>query len=354
MNVAKKIWIDLDNSPHVPFFKPIIDKLTENGYSVLLTASDCSQTCGLADLTGLHYKRIGRHHGKNKFVKVCGLLYRAFQLIPTVVKDKPCLAVSHGSRAQLIAAKILGISSVVITDYEYAQMLPLTYPNWVIVPEVINFSRIKINENHIFKYPGIKEDVYVPNFKPNPNIKGTLGLNENDLIITVRPPATDAHYFVSESAELFEAVMDYLIHEPRTKLVVLPRNERQSQLIRKIYQEWISNGKIVIPHGVIDGLNLVWYSDLVISGGGTMNREAAALGVPVYSIFRGKIGDVDRYLSESGRLVLIECLEDIKTKISLKKRHIPQHFNKVNENTLNSIVGHISKMANKAHKNAKN
>ena len=347
MNVTrkKKIWVDLDNSPHVPFFKPIIDKLIEDGYSVLLTARDCSQTCRLADLTGLHYKRIGRHHGNNKFIKICGLLYRAFQLIPTVVKEKPCLALSHGSRAQLIAAKILGMSSVAIMDYEYGKMLPLAYPNWVIVPEVINCSRIKIDENHILKYPGIKEDVYVPNFKPNPDIIKELGLDRNDLIITIRPPATDAHYFVPQSEELFEAVMDFLIHEQSVRLVILPRYEKQLQFIRKMYQEWILNGKVVIPNDVIDGLNLVWFSDLVISGGGTMNREAAALGVPVYSIFRGKIGDVDQYLSEAGRLVLIECIDDIKTKIQLKKRYIPEYFDKVNAKTLNSIVGYIKQIA---------
>src|SRR3989338_1066171 len=344
----RKIWIDLDNSPHVPFFKPIIEKLTETGYSILLTARDCSQTCRLADLAGLHYKKIGRHHGKNKFIKLCGLFYRAFQLISTVVKDKPSLALSHGSRAQLITAKFLGIPSIVILDYEYTQSLPLIYPDWAIVPEVITHSEIKNNKCHILKYPGIKEDVYVPNFKPNPNIKEQLGLHGNDLIITDRPQATDAHYFVPQSGELFEAVMDFLIHEQNVRLVLLPRNEKQSELIRKTYQEWIVNEKIVIPNDVIDGLNLIWFSDFVISGGGTMNREAAALGVPVYSIFRGKIGDVDRYLSESGRLILIECIDDIKTKIPLKKRHISQYFYKGNENTLNSIVGYIKKIEDEA------
>jgi predicted glycosyltransferase len=352
-NKNKRIWIDLDNSPHVPFFKPIIEKLTKTGYSVLLTARDCSQTCRLADLAGLHYKRIGRHHGKNKFIKLCGLLYRAFQLIPTVVKDKPSLALSHGSRAQLITAKLLGMSTIIISDYEYARSLPLIYPDWEIVPEVITHSKTKKDKCHILKYPGIKEDVYVPNFKPNPNIKEHLGLHENDLIVTIRPPATDAHYFVSQSEELFEAVMDFLIHEQNARLVLLPRNEKQSELIRKTYQEWIVNEKIVIPNDVIDGLNLIWFSDLVISGGGTMNREASALGVPVYSIFRGKIGDVDRYLSESGRLILIECIDDIKKKIPLKKRHISQYLDKVNENALNSIVGYIKKIADEAYEKSR-
>ena len=73
----KRIWIDLDNSPHVPFFSPIIGELNKLGYEVLLTARDCSQTCGLADLFHLQYKRIGRHYGKHKIFKVAGTVFRA-------------------------------------------------------------------------------------------------------------------------------------------------------------------------------------------------------------------------------------------------------------------------------------
>ena len=97
-------------------------------------------------------------------------------------------------------------------------------------------------------------------------------------------------------------------------------------------------GKIIIPEKVVDGLNLIWNSDLVISGGGTMNREAAALGVPVYSIFRGKIGAVDRYLSENGRLTLIKNIEDIRTKITLVKREQQLAPKQKNNSALKSIV----------------
>jgi predicted glycosyltransferase len=75
-----------------------------------------------------------------------------------------------------------------------------------------------------------------------------------------------------------------------------------------------------MPDKVLNGLDLIWHSDLVISGGGTMNREAAAMGVPVYSIFRGKLGAVDRYLSETGRLSLIQSRADVSAKIKVAKR----------------------------------
>ena len=115
----KKIWIDLDNSPHVPFFKPIIQELNRRGYEVMLTARDCFQVCGLADLFNLHYKRIGRHYGKNKILKVLGLFIRAVELAPTVLRESPDFALSHGSRSQLLLSSILRISSCIMADYEY-------------------------------------------------------------------------------------------------------------------------------------------------------------------------------------------------------------------------------------------
>jgi len=337
----KRIWIDLDNSPHVPFFKPIIEELNNRGYHVMLTARDCSQTCELADLFHLEYKRIGKHYGKNKIVKVAGLVFRAFQLMPAVMREKPDLALSHGSRSKLILASMLGIPSVIIFDYEHATMLPLAHPKWVIVPEVIPDNAIKLDKQHILKYPGIKEDVYVPNFIPDSTVKNKLGLNEDDIVITIRPPATEAHYHNPQSEELFETTINFLGNKENTRLVLLPRNERQETKVRKMWPEFCSDSKIIIPEHVVDGLNLMWYSDLVISGGGTMNREAAALGVPVYSIFRGTIGAVDRYLANAGRLILLESVEDVKTKIVVEQRHRPVRPEDSNNATLQSIVASI-------------
>src|SRR5659263_268820 len=121
--MKKKIWIDLDNSPHVPFFKPIMKELSKKGFQVVLTARDCSQTCALADRNEFRYERIGRHFGKNKILKVLGLLVRALQLMPFALKEKPDLALSHGSRSQLILSWLLGIPSVLIFDYEFVQIV---------------------------------------------------------------------------------------------------------------------------------------------------------------------------------------------------------------------------------------
>jgi uncharacterized protein len=337
-----RIWIDLDNTPHVPFFMPIIKELRRQGFDILLTARDCAQTCGMADLYNLEYKRIGRHYGKNTMIKVAGTLLRAAQLLKELKDPKPILALSHGSRAQLVSASILRIPSMVILDYEHAKAL--VKPNWVMMPEVISYDSVSFDQERILRYPGIKEDVYVPDFHPDPAIKYKLGILKNDILVTIRPPANQAHYHNPESEKLFAEAVNRLGIIPNVCMVILPRNEGQKEEIKKTWSGLFADEKIKIPDQVVDGLNLLWFSDLVISGGGTMNREAAALGVPVYSIFRGKIGDVDKYLSGVGRLIMIESLEDIHQKLKVVKRSIPDEINDLNRATLNSVVQNIQKV----------
>ncbi len=334
----RKIWIDLDNSPHVPFFVPIVEELERRNYSVVITARDCFQVCELANLHGVQYKPIGRHYGKSIPMKLAGLGVRALQLAPTVLAEKPDLALSHGSRSQLLLSTMLGIPSIIICDYEFVRGFEAVRPTCMMFPEIISVESVK---SRIFKYPGIKEDVYVPLFKPDLSIRSELGLSSDDLVVTLRPPANEAHYHNPESETLLEAVFSLLNDHPQTKVVLLPRNQKQETSIRTAWSALFASGKVMVPNHAVDGLNLIWYSDLVISGGGTMNREAAALGVPVYSIFRGKIGAVDRYLATAGRLVMVESVEDVRTKIVLKQRNRPAVPEKGSSETLRSIVDNI-------------
>jgi predicted glycosyltransferase len=340
----KKIWIDLDNTPHIPFFAPIIDELQQRGYSVVLTARDCFQVCGLADLFQFRYTRIGRHYGKHKIMKALGTILRGLQLLPTARREKPDLAISHGSRSQLISASISGIPSVVIFDYEFVKHIPGVSPTWVMVPEMIPDSALNRKKDTVLRYPGIKEEVYVPRFKPDASIKGLLGLDSKALIVTIRPPANEAHYHNPESEKLFAAVLELLDNRPGTQIILLPRNEKQGAAVRKSWPDMFSSGKIIIPGQAVDGLSLIWYSDLVVSGGGTMNREAAALGVPVYSIFRGKIGAIDRYLADNGRMVLLESVEDVKSKIVLQQRHRPSSPESAGTMVLDKIISDVVKI----------
>src|SRR5882762_1999765 len=165
------IWIDLDNSPHVPFFAPIVDELQRRGFSVVLTARDCFQVPELAARLHLRCKLLGRHSGKNKLRKVVGLCFRALQLIPTVLSARPGLAVSHGSRSQLMVSRCLGIPSLLLDDYEFSTAWVVARPTWQLCPEVIPTAAVGGDSKRVLKYPGIKEDVYVSDFVPDPALR---------------------------------------------------------------------------------------------------------------------------------------------------------------------------------------
>jgi uncharacterized protein len=340
-----KIWIDLDNTPHVPFFKPIIRELEERGYTVVLTARDAFQVCELATRANLVCTKVGRHYGKNRFLKLWGLVWRSLQLLPFVLREKPTLGLSHGSRAQILLCNVLRIPTVMIMDYEFAQTPLLLRPRWEIVPEVLlNESLQCRNKDRIRTYQGIKEDVYAPEFRPDPSLRGELHLNGRDVIVTVRPPANEAHYHNPESETFFVAFMNRLCGTAGAKAVLLPRNKAQEAQIRSDWPQWFADSKVVVPTRAVDGLNLLWHSDLVVSGGGTMNREAAALGVPVYSIFRGKIGAVDRQLQREGKMTLIERVEEVQSRIRLESRKKGAQFDGKPRQALRDIVSHVQEI----------
>jgi hypothetical protein len=191
-------------------------------------------------------------------------------------------------------------------------------------------------------YPGIKEDVYTPFFQPNPSLKETLGLQPEHIVVTIRPPATEAHYHNPESEKLLMAVFELLGTHPEVKTVLLPRTHRQEEDLRQARPDLFAAGRIVVPKHAVDGLDLIWYSDLVISGGGTMNREAAALGIPVYSLFRGTMGAVDKHLAETGRLVLLESEQDVHEKLRIEARNKTMASRPTQRETLDAVVNHIS------------
>jgi uncharacterized protein len=341
----KKIWIDLDNSPHVPFFLPIIEQLQKKGHPVLLTARDSYQVRELLNLHQLHCRVVGGHWGKRRILKIVGTCWRVLQLLPIVLKNKPDLAVSHGSRAQIIASFLLRIPSIAIFDYEFTAKLGWVHPTWTFSPQVIPVSDSSYERTHSLQYPGLKEDVYIPQLKVDSSLKRKLGLKEDDLVVTIRPPATEAHYHGPEAEVLLDAALQRLVERRDVRVILLPRNQRQEMALRAKWNQWIDRDKILIPEHAVDGLNLIWLSDLVISGGGTMNREAAALGIPVYSIFRGKIGAVDRYLSDTGRLTLIETVADVHNKIILERRPAVMQVSPGESAALRCIVNGITSIA---------
>ncbi|MGC2639258.1 MAG: DUF354 domain-containing protein [Acidobacteriaceae bacterium] len=346
---VRTVWIDLDNSPHVPLFRPVIQELEKRGYKVVVTARDCFQVRELADLAGLDYRIIGRHYGKNRVAKVAGLGVRVLQLAPFILRARPALSVSHGSRALITLSALLGIRNLTISDYEHCDLRLTNWlgsedKKWFMTPSVIpsaKYERRGMRSDHILNYPGIKEDVYVPFFVPDAKLQTELGFSPNDIVVTLRPPASEAHYHNPESEKLLTAVLDLLEQHPEVKTVLVPRTPKQEQELRSARPDLFASGRIIVPKRALDGLGLIWRSDLVISGGGTMNREAAALGVPVYSIFRGTLGAVDKHLAETGRLVMLESAQDVRDHLKLVRRSRNQAPLPTRRITLDAVVDHI-------------
>ena len=242
-----KIWIDLDNTPHVPFFIPIIRELEKRGHRVVVTARDAFQVCELADRKGLSCLKIGRHYGKNSILKILGLLWRAAQLLPFYTREKPDIALSHGARSQLLLTNILGKPTILISDYEFSKTPLLLKPRWEIVPESLPTEGLHTGAQWIRKYAGIKEDVYAPEFKPDPTLLDELGLGNGDIIVTVRPPANEAHYHNPESELLLDDLMKRICQSSEVRAVLLPRNEQQEKMLRAKHPEWFFGGKAIVP-----------------------------------------------------------------------------------------------------------
>jgi uncharacterized protein len=337
----RSIWIDLDNSPHVPFFLPIIEELRKRDIGIFLTARNTYQVCDLLEFFQLQCKVVGKHYGKHRTLKILGNILRACQLMPSAGWRRPDLAISHGSRAQIVVGKVLRIPTLMMQDYEHSARTGFLEADWILTPEVVPNQAMSRRPDRVMKYPGLKEDVYVPYFRPDPAIREQFRLSPEDLVVTLRPPATEAHYHNPEGDMLFAEAVKFL-DRPHVKAITLPRSHKQHRALCDQWANLIASGRMIIPESALDGLNLIWFSDLVISGGGTMNREAAALGTPVYSIFRGTIGAVDRYLAEQGRLTLIETVADIEKKIMLRPWNRPTNPDCANRPALRSIVDSIT------------
>ncbi len=331
------VWIDIDNTPHVPFFVPIIGRLRSRGHSVVVTARDAY---GVRDLLALHLvdcQVVGRHLGKNRLLKVAGTLARSAQLFLRLRRSRPALAVSHGSRAQMLAARALGVPSMVIADYEH--VTHLMRADYTLVPDVMPRDVAARLSRNVITYPGIKEDVYACAFAPDPHFTaGVIGLDTTRVIVTIRPPATEAHYHNADSDELFAAVIEKVAADPASQAVLLPRSKVQREDVERRYAHLVATQKILIPAKAVGGLDLIWHSDVVISGGGTMNREAAALGVPVFSIFRGRIGAVDRSLAAQGRLTLCESAADVHNIPLVRRTRLVKPGHAASSPALDAIV----------------
>jgi len=303
-----RVWIDLTNSPHVLVMRPVIRALERRGADVVVTARDFAQTLELCERHGIACEAIGHHRGGRLGAKGLGLLSRSTALARWARGRRIDLALGHGSNDVTVAAALLRIPSSTAFDYEWAKVqhtVNCRLARAVVVPDVIPPERLRpygATAKKLRQYPGLKEEYYLADFEPDPAVLSELGLDPARPIAVVRTPPAVSLYHRFENP-LFGSVLDRLRGE---QTVVLPRTPEQRAEL----------GGFIVPEHAVDAQSLVAYADLVISAGGTMNREAVALGTPVWTTFEGRMGAVDEALIAQGRLGRLTRAEDV----ALQKR----------------------------------
>jgi uncharacterized protein len=297
-----RIWIDLTNSPHVLVMRPLIAIMRADGHEVEVTARDFAQTLELCRRFGLSHTAIGHHRGSRVASKGLGLVSRSLALVRWARGRRFDLAMGHGSNDISVAASVLRIPSATAFDYEWAKVqhqVNCRLARAVVVPDVIPPERLFPYgaKGKIRAYAGLKEEYYLSDFTPDSAVLTELGLTADGPLVVVRTPPEVSLYHRFENP-LFPRILQRLA-QAGTQTVVLPRTPEQRQEIARL-------GDFVVPREAVDAQSLVALADLVVSAGGTMNREAVALGTPVYTTFEGRLGAVDEALLREGRLRKLE------------------------------------------------
>jgi predicted glycosyltransferase len=298
-----RVWVDLTNSPHVLVLRPIVAALREQGHEVQITARDFAQTLGLLERFGIEHTVVGHHRGATIGAKGLGLVSRSAALLRWAAGRRFDLAVGHGSNDVTVAARLLRIPCSTMFDYEWATVqhtVNCRLARTVVVPDAIPVQRLARYgaTGKIASYPGLKEEYYLADFEPDRAILDELGLDAAKPIAVVRTPPAVSLYHRFEN-DVLGTVLARLRGQ---QTVVLPRTAEQ--------RAELDDG-FIVPERAIDAQSLIAYADLVVSAGGTMNREAVALGTPVWTTFQGRLGAVDERLIAAGRLRMLERADDV-------------------------------------------
>jgi predicted glycosyltransferase len=313
-----RVWVDLTNSPHVLVMRPLIALLAEDGHEVEVTARDFAQTLELCERFGIAHTAVGHHRGGRVSSKAFGLASRSLALLRWASGRRRAagapfdLALAHGSNDITLAASALRIPSATMFDYEWATVqhsINCRLARAVVVPDAIPPERLARYgaTRKLRRYEGLKEEYYLADFEPGPEVLGVLGLDPSLPLILVRTPP-DLSLYHRLSNELFVVLLDRLdaaALRGEIQVVVLPRTAEQASALR-------ARGGLLVPEHVVDAQSLCAFADTVVSAGGTMNREAVALGTPAYTTFAGRMGAVDDRLIAQGRMRVLSRPEQLE------------------------------------------
>ncbi len=298
-----KVWVDITAAAHVLVFRPLVKLLRDRGAEVEITAREYGQTAELLQLHGLEAEITGHHAGRSALAKA-GQMATRLRALRHFAKGRGFdVALAHGSHELTLTARSLGIPSSTTFDYEWARIqhqLGCRAAMKVVVPDAIPAERLAqygARPPKLVQYKGLKEEYYLADFEPNPGAAAALGIEPDRLLVVLRPPP-DVSLYHRHANPLFPRVLEHLGRREDVAAVVLPRTNEQ-----RSYVAGLGLPSLVVPDHAVDAQSLIGGADLVVSAGGTINREAVALGVPVYTTFGGRLGGVDQQLITDGRLV---------------------------------------------------
>src|SRR4051812_34021301 len=263
---------------HVLVFRPLIARLRAAGHEVTVTARDYAQTLQLLRLHDIGHVAFGQHGGAARSRKLQSLVSRTRWMRDFGARHRFDLAIGHGSNDLALAAAMLRIPAANTFDYEFAILqhnVGCRLARRVMVPDRIPAERLErfgVGPSKLVQYPGLKEEYYLHDFEPDAAALDALGVDRERVVVVFRPPPDVALYH-RKSNPLFPRVLERVGRDEGAHAIVIPRTEAQREYVRDL-----AHPSVILPEGAVDAQSLIAYADLVISAGGTMNREAVALG----------------------------------------------------------------------------
>jgi uncharacterized protein len=297
-----RVWVDFTASAHPLVFRPLVERLQAQGHEVEITARRYAQTLQLIESHGMTATAIGHHGGRSSLGKARQMRARMKALRKWAKARDFDIALAHGSHELTMTARRLGIPSATTFDYEWAWLqhqLGCRAATRVVVPESIppdRLARYGAVPPKLQQYPGLKEEYYLSDFEPDESVLPDWGIDRAKVLVVLRPPP-DVSLYHRHSNPLFPQTLEHLGRLDDVHAFVIPRTEEQRDYVKSL-----ALPSVIVPEQAVDAQSLIALADLVVSAGGTMNREAAALGVPVYTTYGGRLGGVDEELIRQGRL----------------------------------------------------
>jgi len=306
-----RVWVDCTAAAHPLVLRPVIELLEADGHDVTVTARDYGQTTGVLDRLGMPYTAVGEHAGASRVRKLLALGSRSGRLARTARRDRFDLAIAHGSVDLALVAGALRIPAATMFDYEFASLqhhVGCRAARRVLTPDAIPSERLArfgaVGEK-LAQFPGLKEEYYLADFEPDPAVLDELDVDSSRVLVVVRPPPAVSMYH--HTNPLYGELIRMLAGREDVQTLVIPRTQQQGEEV-----QGLGSRSMIVPEREVDAQSLIALSDLVVSAGGTMNREAVALGTPVYSTFSGRLGGVDERLIAEGRLRPLTALGELK------------------------------------------